>query len=230
MTRLLGRAGRLRGGAPGRVGGGPRLPAGRCAGRSWRWPRPGTGWWSPAARRAAADRRGRRAPALDLGGRTSLAELAAVIAGAAAWWSATPGRPTSPPRSAPRWSPVRPDRPGRPVGSLPGAARPPRRPGRRLPGHPGRPLPGAGPPVPVASVTAAEVVAAVDQARSGRVNILLWHVHGSWTTSFVQGKHRYLCRSRPPRPVGGGRARTLDWPASVGEVTPRRCTTSPSTW
>jgi hypothetical protein len=24
------------------------------------------------------------------------------------------------------------------------------------------------------------------------VNILLWHVHGSWTTSFVQGKHRYL--------------------------------------
>ena len=24
------------------------------------------------------------------------------------------------------------------------------------------------------------------------MNILLWHVHGSWTTSFVQGKHRYL--------------------------------------
>lgn len=25
-----------------------------------------------------------------------------------------------------------------------------------------------------------------------RLDILLWHVHGSWTTAFVQGPHRYL--------------------------------------
>ena len=24
------------------------------------------------------------------------------------------------------------------------------------------------------------------------MNILIWHVHGAWTTAFVQGKHRYL--------------------------------------
>jgi hypothetical protein len=51
------------------------------------------------------------------------------------------------------------------------------------------------------------------------VNILLWHVHGSWTTSFVQGKHRYLIPVNDARDEWGrGRARTFDWPSTVEEV------------
>jgi glycosyltransferase involved in cell wall biosynthesis len=53
------------------------------------------------------------------------------------------------------------------------------------------------------------------------VRILLWHVHGSWTTSFVQGDHTYLLPVLPERgPYGRGRARTWEWPRSVVEVTP----------
>jgi glycosyltransferase involved in cell wall biosynthesis len=55
------------------------------------------------------------------------------------------------------------------------------------------------------------------------VNILLWHVHGSWTTSFVHGKHRYLVPVNDARDAWGrGRARTFDWPPSVEEVGPDR--------
>jgi glycosyltransferase involved in cell wall biosynthesis len=51
------------------------------------------------------------------------------------------------------------------------------------------------------------------------MRILLWHVHGSWTTSFVQGRHEYLLPVNPARDADGlGRARTWDWPASVREV------------
>ena len=53
------------------------------------------------------------------------------------------------------------------------------------------------------------------------MNILLWHVHGSWTTAFVHGKHRYLVPVTPDRgPYGLGRARTYTWPDTVEEVTP----------
>ncbi|HWH01610.1 MAG TPA: glycosyltransferase [Pilimelia sp.] len=53
------------------------------------------------------------------------------------------------------------------------------------------------------------------------MNILLWHVHGAWTTAFVQGKHRYLVPVLPDRgPYGLGRARTYDWPDSVAELSP----------
>ncbi|WP_422774371.1 glycosyltransferase [Plantactinospora sp. WMMC1484] len=53
------------------------------------------------------------------------------------------------------------------------------------------------------------------------MNILLWHVHGSWTTAFVHGKHRYLVPVTPDRgPYGLGRARTYRWPDTVDEVTP----------
>ncbi|MEU1002991.1 glycosyltransferase [Streptomyces tibetensis] len=53
------------------------------------------------------------------------------------------------------------------------------------------------------------------------MNILLWHVHGSWTTAFVQGPHTYLVPVTPDRgPDGLGRAETFTWPASVHEVTP----------
>jgi glycosyltransferase involved in cell wall biosynthesis len=51
------------------------------------------------------------------------------------------------------------------------------------------------------------------------MRILLWHVHGSWTTSFVQGAHDYLLPVLPDRgPDGRGRARTWDWPPSAVEV------------
>jgi hypothetical protein len=53
------------------------------------------------------------------------------------------------------------------------------------------------------------------------VNVLLWHVHGSWTTAFVQGRHEYLLPVTPERdPDGRGRARTWDWPGSAREVPP----------
>jgi len=54
------------------------------------------------------------------------------------------------------------------------------------------------------------------------VNVLIWHVHGSWTTAFVQGRHRYLLPCLPQRgPWGGGRAAAWDWPASTVEVAPQ---------
>jgi len=52
------------------------------------------------------------------------------------------------------------------------------------------------------------------------MRILIWHVHGSWTTAFVQGDHDYLVPVTPGRgPDGLGRARTWDWPPSAVEVT-----------
>jgi hypothetical protein len=55
------------------------------------------------------------------------------------------------------------------------------------------------------------------------VRILLWHVHGSWTTSFVQGRHEYLVPVLPGRGEDGrGRAQTWSWPAAVVEVTPEQ--------
>jgi glycosyltransferase involved in cell wall biosynthesis len=51
------------------------------------------------------------------------------------------------------------------------------------------------------------------------LRVLLWHVHGSYTTSLVQGEHEYLIPVTAGRgPYGLGRARTWDWPASVREV------------
>ncbi|HEX8304059.1 MAG TPA: glycosyltransferase family 1 protein [Jatrophihabitans sp.] len=53
------------------------------------------------------------------------------------------------------------------------------------------------------------------------MRILLWHVHGSWTTAFVQGSHDYVVPVLPDRgPDGVGRARTWNWPASVIELPP----------
>jgi glycosyltransferase involved in cell wall biosynthesis len=51
--------------------------------------------------------------------------------------------------------------------------------------------------------------------------VLIWHVHGSWTTAFVQGGHDCFIPVTPDRgPDGLGRARTWDWPANAVEVTP----------
>lgn len=52
------------------------------------------------------------------------------------------------------------------------------------------------------------------------MNVFLWHVHGSWTTAFVQGSHRYFLPAVPARSADGrGRAQTWDWPANAVEVT-----------
>ncbi len=54
------------------------------------------------------------------------------------------------------------------------------------------------------------------------MNILLWHVHGSWTTALVQGQHTYLLPLLPDRGADGrGRARTWDWPGSALELSPQ---------
>jgi glycosyltransferase involved in cell wall biosynthesis len=53
------------------------------------------------------------------------------------------------------------------------------------------------------------------------VRILLWHVHGSWTTALVQGRHEYVVPVVGDRgPDGRGRAQTWDWPAAVVERSP----------
>jgi glycosyltransferase involved in cell wall biosynthesis len=60
------------------------------------------------------------------------------------------------------------------------------------------------------------------------VNVLLWHVHGSWATAFVQGRHRYLIPTLPERgPWGGGRPAAWDWPATAVEVDPTRLRDEP---
>ncbi|MDQ1664407.1 MAG: hypothetical protein QOH75_438 [Actinomycetota bacterium] len=51
------------------------------------------------------------------------------------------------------------------------------------------------------------------------MRVLLWHVHGSWTTAFVHGTHDYLLPVSPSRDTDGlGRARTWNWPPNVREV------------
>jgi len=51
------------------------------------------------------------------------------------------------------------------------------------------------------------------------MRVLIWHVHGSWTTALVQGCHTYLLPVTADRgPDGLGRARTWSWPESAVEV------------
>ncbi|MBV9057636.1 MAG: glycosyltransferase [Pseudonocardiales bacterium] len=53
------------------------------------------------------------------------------------------------------------------------------------------------------------------------MNVLHWHVHGSWSTAFVHGPHTYLVPVTPDRDADGrGRARTFDWPPNAVEITP----------
>ena len=57
-----------------------------------------------------------------------------------------------------------------------------------------------------------------------RVNVLIWHVHGSWTTAFVQGRHDYLLPTLPERGPDGRRASRAPGtgrPSAV-ELTPER--------
>ena len=51
------------------------------------------------------------------------------------------------------------------------------------------------------------------------MKVLLWHVHGSWTTSFVAGEHDYVLPVNDDRDADGrGRAQSWDWPTSAREV------------
>ncbi|HEU4540219.1 MAG TPA: glycosyltransferase [Jiangellaceae bacterium] len=51
------------------------------------------------------------------------------------------------------------------------------------------------------------------------MKVLIWHVHGSWTTSLVQGNHEFLLPVVSDRgPDGRGRAQTWDWPPNAVEV------------
>ncbi|MFC7331164.1 glycosyltransferase [Marinactinospora rubrisoli] len=53
------------------------------------------------------------------------------------------------------------------------------------------------------------------------LRILMWHVHGSWTTAFVAGGHTCLLPvTRDRGPDGRGRAATWDWPENAVEVAP----------
>ena len=62
------------------------------------------------------------------------------------------------------------------------------------------------------------------------MRVLIWHVHGSWTTAFVQGRHTYLLPLMPGRgPDGRGRARTWAWPTAAVEVPAAGSVTSRST-
>lgn len=60
------------------------------------------------------------------------------------------------------------------------------------------------------------------------MRVLLWHVHGSWTTAFVEGQHDYVVPVTPDRgPDGVGRARSWTWPATVRELPPESLETEP---
>lgn len=51
-------------------------------------------------------------------------------------------------------------------------------------------------------------MAAEDPARS----LLVWHVHGAWTQSFVAGRHRYLIPVNPAHDADGRGLCGRDWP------------------
>jgi hypothetical protein len=60
------------------------------------------------------------------------------------------------------------------------------------------------------------------------VKILLWHVHGSWTTGFVHGAHDIVVPVLPDRgPDGVGIARTYTWPDAVRELPPEALADEP---
>jgi hypothetical protein len=60
------------------------------------------------------------------------------------------------------------------------------------------------------------------------MRVLVWHMHGSWLTSFVQGPHEYLVPVTADRgPFGLGRARTWDWPPNVREASPAELAGAP---
>jgi hypothetical protein len=60
------------------------------------------------------------------------------------------------------------------------------------------------------------------------MKVLLWHVHGAWTTAFVHGGHDYVVPVLPGRGADGvGVARTYAWPERVTERPPERLRDEP---
>ena len=60
------------------------------------------------------------------------------------------------------------------------------------------------------------------------MRVLHWHVHGAWSTAFVQGEHDHMVPVVPGRgPDGRGRARTYEWPDRVREVSPQQLRDEP---
>ena len=60
------------------------------------------------------------------------------------------------------------------------------------------------------------------------MRILLWHVHGAWTTAVVHGRHDYVVPVLPDRgPDGLGVARTYEWPDTVLELPPEQLADEP---
>jgi glycosyl transferase family 1 len=60
------------------------------------------------------------------------------------------------------------------------------------------------------------------------MRVLLWHVHGAWTTSFVHGRHDYVVPVLPGRgPDGRGCAQTYTWPDGVRELPPHALAQEP---
>lgn len=62
--------------------------------------------------------------------------------------------------------------------------------------------------------------ATTDRPRGTPLNVLVWHVHGSWTTSFVQGPHTSLLPTDPA--LGHWALGRCDrpWPARAVEIAP----------
>ncbi|MFN2569355.1 MAG: hypothetical protein ABR564_07115, partial [Candidatus Dormibacteria bacterium] len=56
-------------------------------------------------------------------------------------------------------------------------------------------------------------------ARENALSVMVWHVHGAYTTNLVQGRHQYLLPVTPGSPQGRRRA---TWPDRVQEVTPEQ--------
>ena len=52
------------------------------------------------------------------------------------------------------------------------------------------------------------------------MKILIWHVHGGWMDSFVQGDHEYLLPATPQRDGWGLGRGGRSWPAHAREVAP----------
>jgi glycosyltransferase involved in cell wall biosynthesis len=55
------------------------------------------------------------------------------------------------------------------------------------------------------------------------MRVFMWHVHGSYQTALVEGRHEFLLPVLPDRgPDGLGRAQSWDWPPNAIEVTPEQ--------
>ncbi|NNH70727.1 hypothetical protein HLB23_12770 [Nocardia uniformis] len=57
-------------------------------------------------------------------------------------------------------------------------------------------------------------------SETAALNVLIWHVQPSWTTSFVQGPHNYLLPTDPALGKWGRGREGQSWPDRVVEIDP----------